>query len=187
VQLRATPRAPQRRQSESTRHDHVHRLPFLNASRFLSLSPAQRALCSRRYQHGRRKSAFHLQFQIPQTSQIHASPACFAAASYSTSLSHRHRCGTRPAQIPIAEHVARRGPASAPKSRFRPLEVFVRRPPASGARFEAAGIRKPSHELTYALQQITSYSMTSSAVASSVGGTVRPSSPAVSALMTNSN
>ena len=50
------------------------------------------------------------------------------------------------AQIPIAEHVARRGPPNAPKSRFRPLEVFVRRPPAFVARFEAAGIRKPSQK-----------------------------------------
>jgi hypothetical protein len=47
--------------------------------------------------------------------------------------------GPPTAQIPIAEHVARRGPPNAPKSRFRPLEVFVRRPPASVARFEPAG------------------------------------------------
>jgi hypothetical protein len=68
--------------------------------------------------------------------------------SHSTINSHRvspslqHRPPA--AQIPIAEHVARRGPPNAPKSRFRPLAVFVRRPPAFVARFEAAGIRKPS-------------------------------------------
>jgi hypothetical protein len=72
-------------------------------------------------------------------------------ASHSTINSHRvspslqHRPPA--AQIPIAEHAARRGPSNAPKSRFRPLAVFVRRPPAFVARFEAAGIRKPSQNL----------------------------------------
>jgi hypothetical protein len=55
-------------------------------------------------------------------------------ASHSTINSHRvsPSLQRRPpaAQIPIAEHVARRGPPNAPKSRFRPLAVFVRRPPA---------------------------------------------------------
>ena len=77
--------------------------------------------------------------------------------SHSTINSHRvspslqHRPPA--AQIPIAEHVARRGPPNAPKSRFRPLAVFVRRPPAFVARFEAAGIRKPSQLRTHAPQQ----------------------------------
>ena len=69
-------------------------------------------------------------------------------ASHSTINSHRVSPSLQryppTAQIPIAEHVDRRGPPNAPKSRFRPLEVFVRRPPASVARFEPAGIRKPS-------------------------------------------
>jgi hypothetical protein len=71
-------------------------------------------------------------------------------ASHSTINSHRvsPSLQRRPpaAQIPIAEHAARRGPPNAPKSRFRPLAVFVRRPPAFVARFEAAGIRKPSQK-----------------------------------------
>ena len=50
-----------------------------------------------------------------------------------------------------AEHLHRPMPLTL--SRFRPLQVFVRRPPAFVARFEAAGIRKPSQELTHALQQ----------------------------------
>jgi hypothetical protein len=40
-----------------------------------------------------------------------------------------HQCGPLSAQIPIAEHAARRGPARVPNARFPPLEVFVRRPP----------------------------------------------------------
>jgi AraC-like DNA-binding protein len=36
-----------------------------------------------------------------------------------------------------------------PNARFRPLEVFVRRPSVFVARFEAAGIRKPSHNPTF--------------------------------------
>src|ERR1700730_18941324 len=67
-------------------------------------------------------------------------------------------CGCRTihwvtAQIPIAEHAARRGRATAPKSRFPPLEVFVRRPPELAASSDAAGIRKPSQLLTHAPQQ----------------------------------
>src|ERR1700675_4539345 len=55
---------------------------------------------------------------------------------------------TRGTQIPIAERAARCGPADEHKSRFPPLEVFVRRPPKFAARSDAAGIRKPSHEQT---------------------------------------
>src|SRR6202795_4530937 len=55
---------------------------------------------------------------------------------------------TRGTQIPIAERAARCGPADEHKSRFPPLEVFVRRPPKFAARSDAAGIRKPSQTTT---------------------------------------
>jgi hypothetical protein len=65
-------------------------------------------------------------------------------------VSPAHQSAPPTAQIPIAAHVARRGPPNAPKSRFRPLQVFVRRPPAFVARFEAAdaaaiGKRRRAH------------------------------------------
>jgi hypothetical protein len=43
-----------------------------------------------------------------------------------------HQRGTPPAQISIAERAAQRGPTKLPKARFRPLEVFGRRPPEFG-------------------------------------------------------
>ena len=77
----------------------------------------------------------------------------------------------------------------------RLLRVKTRMPPeCSHVSFRPAA-DKPHHGLysamchkpTYAVQQKVPYSITSSAVASSVGGTVRPSILAVSWLMTSSN
>jgi hypothetical protein len=71
--------------------------------------------------------------------------------------------------------------------RFRASALFGRRPHQRVEEPVIAGVRKPAQEATYAVQQVAIYSITSSAVASSAGGMVRPSVLPVWALMTSSN
>ena len=69
------------------------------------------------------------------------------------------------------------------------LAASIFRPdsPQERTSFLRSGTSPKCQEATYAPQQRTYYSMTSSAVASIVGGTARPSVFAVLRLMTNSN
>ena len=122
----------------------VHVLPSPRIALFVLSLPLARTRFGTREQHARPPNHVSICCS-PRTATVTIRRS---RASHSTINSHRvsPSLQRRPptAQIPIAEHVARRGPPNAPKSRFRPLEVFVRRPPASVARFEPAGIRKPS-------------------------------------------
>jgi hypothetical protein len=59
------------------------------------------------------------------------------------------------------------------------MSIHVRSTPNTGHKFNVMVPVAKCHEPTYAVQQITAYSITSSATLSSVGGTVRPSDLAV--------
>src|SRR5713226_8197241 len=67
-----------------------------------------------------------------------------------------------------------RGTTACQFPRFPPLEVFVRRPPARVAPLSWAGIRKPSHNRTHALQQQGCHSITSSASESRLSEILMP-------------
>src|SRR5258707_7637759 len=160
--------------SESTPHDRVTSLQICS-SRSLALDqprqsalryPAVRSNRASTYSVRRQPAPIHTPLRSRTTSAI-APPT----------ISHSAR-GT---QIPIT-HAA---PPTYPFPRFPPLEVSGRRPRCARHHLHGAGIRKPSHKRTHAPQQ--NYSITSTACASSVGGTVRPSAFAVLRLMTRSN
>jgi hypothetical protein len=130
-------------------------------------------------------SALHLQFQIPKpvnsTHRQSPSPLQVTPPRYS----HRHRCGTLPPQISIAEPAA------------RPTSVHPAVSSLAGFRTPAPERMAPSvmgrHPKTFTTAAVSNrskaahYSITSSARASRVGGTVRPSACAVIRFTTRSN
>jgi hypothetical protein len=87
-------------------------------------------------------------------------------------------------QIPI---VPAAPPSDHPPPRFRALALFGRRPPERVARSSLPASENLHTSRHMQRSKIHAYSITSSAVASSVGGTVRLSIRAVWALMTSSN
>ena len=148
----ATPRYRAKPANASDQDRHLMIVPALPSSRialFVLSLPLARTRFGSRKQHARAPN--HI--SIFTVRSIQPPAQCIARAhrvQQSTQTACRLPIRARPptAQIPIAEHAARRGPANAPKSRFRPLEVFVRRPPELAASSDAAGIRKPSQEET---------------------------------------
>jgi hypothetical protein len=63
----------------------------------------------------------------------------------------------------------------------------VRFTPNKRTSADATGMSAKCHEATYAVQQIAAYSITSSAMASSPGGKLRPNALAVLRLIASSN
>jgi hypothetical protein len=107
------------------RDRHAYSQPYRVGAAVLFQSDAQ-AICHRR------AHAVHF---IPRSDHC---TALVGRITFNNQLKPRvasPQRGPPSAQIPIAECAARRGPANVPKSRFPPLEVFVRRPPECAAAF----------------------------------------------------
>jgi hypothetical protein len=99
--------------------------------------------------------------------------------------SRYRRRGTLPAQFPIAELAAR--PTEAYFPRFRALALFGRRPAERGVRSSLPAAENLHNSGCEQIAAAQPYSITSSAVASSLSGIARSSISAVCRLMTSSN
>lgn len=153
MQLRTIGRARQRHRSGSTLHDCPLPIPTPRCWSFLSLPITPARDCSPKYRARPSNKCFQLHTSITKPI-LSNPPSAFTSLKLQFSLCvPSHQCGPLSAQIPIAEHAARRGPPRVPNARFPPLEVFVRRPPEYVALSGGAGIRKPSQERTHAPQQ----------------------------------
>jgi hypothetical protein len=122
-------RARQRHRSGSTHHDCSLPIPTPRCWSFLSLPITPARDCSPNYRARPSDKCFQLHTSICKPI-LSNPPSAYTSLKLQFSLCvPSHQCGPLSAQIPIAEHAARRGPARVPNARFPPLEVFVRRPP----------------------------------------------------------
>ena len=132
IRARCNPALRSERANASDQDRHVMIVPAPSSPRIALLvlsCGSPRTRFGSRKQHARAPnhiSIFTVR-SIQRPVQYIARAHCVKINSRRVSPAHQRRSAH--SSNPIAAHVARRGPASAPKSRFRPLQVFVRRPP----------------------------------------------------------